>query len=200
MKKLVLASNNPGKLKEFSTLLQPLQFDVIPQGTLNIPEAEEPFETFVENALAKARHASQHSQLPALADDSGICVDALNGRPGVLSARYAGEPKSDQRNYQHLLQQMQPHEDRAAFYYCVLVLVRYADDPCPLIADGRWHGQIARQPAGDGGFGYDPVFYLPRLDKTSAQLAPEDKRQINHRGQATRKLLDRLQQESAVIT
>ncbi len=194
MQKLVIASNNPGKLREFQFLLQPLGIEVLTQSQLGIDEAEEPHVTFVENALAKARHVSRLSGLPALADDSGICVTALGGAPGVLSARYAGDnPKSDQRNNEKLLQDMQGVADRRAHYYCVLVLLHAADDPQPLIAEGEWHGEIALQPGGDGGFGYDPLFWLPEFGKTSAQLEREQKHAISHRGRALRVLLDRLQ-------
>lgn len=193
MQKLVLASNNPGKLREFQFLLQPLGIEVLTQAQLDITEAEEPHVTFVENALAKARHVSRLSGLPALADDSGICVTALSGAPGVLSARYAGDqPKSDQRNNEKLLQDMQGVEDRRAHYYCVLVLLHHADDPQPLIAEGEWHGEIALKPFGDGGFGYDPLFWLSEFGKTSAQLEPGQKHAISHRGKALRVLLDKL--------
>jgi XTP/dITP diphosphohydrolase len=194
MKKLVIASNNPGKLREFQFLLQPLGIEVLTQAQLGIAEADEPHVTFIENALAKARHVSRLSGLPALADDSGICVAALDGAPGVLSARYAGDaPKSDQRNNEKLLQAMQGVPDRRAHYYCVLVLLHHADDPQPLIAEGEWHGEIALQPGGDGGFGYDPLFWLPELGKTSAQLEREQKHAISHRGKALKVLLQRLQ-------
>ena len=196
MKKLVLASNNPGKLREFQFLLQPLGIEVLTQAQLGIEEAEEPHHTFIENALAKARHASRLSGLPALADDSGICVDALNGAPGVQSARYAGAPKSDERNNEKLLREMQDITDRRAHYYCVLVLLRHADDPQPLIAEGEWHGEIALQPSGDGGFGYDPLFWLPEFGKTSAQLERKQKHAISHRGKALRVLLEKLQTSS----
>ncbi|MDO8812048.1 MAG: RdgB/HAM1 family non-canonical purine NTP pyrophosphatase [Gallionella sp.] len=193
MKKLVIASNNPGKLREFQFLLQPLGIEVLTQAQLGIEEVEEPHNTFIENALVKARHVSRLSGLPALADDSGICVDALNGAPGVLSARYAGEdPKSDQRNNEKLLDAMKNLADRRAHYYCVLVLLHYADDPQPLIAEGEWHGEIALQPGGDGGFGYDPLFWLPEFGKTSAQLEREQKHAISHRGKALRALLEKL--------
>jgi XTP/dITP diphosphohydrolase len=193
MQKLVIASNNPGKLRELQFLLQPLGIEVLTQAQLGISEAEEPHVTFVENALAKARHVSRLSGLPALADDSGICVEALGGAPGVLSARYAGEnPKSDQRNNEKLLQDMQGVEDRRAHYYCVLVLLHHADDPQPLIAEGEWHGEIALQPSGDGGFGYDPLFWLPELGKMSAELEREQKHAISHRGKALRVLLEKL--------
>jgi XTP/dITP diphosphohydrolase len=193
MQKLVLASNNPGKLREFQFLLQPLGIEVLTQSQLGISEAEEPHVTFIENALAKARHVSRLSGLPALADDSGICVTALGGAPGVLSARYAGDnPKSDERNNEKLLQDMQGVADRRAHYYCVLVLLHHTDDPQPLIAEGEWHGEIALQPCGDGGFGYDPLFLLPEFDKTSAQLEREQKHAISHRGKALRMLLEKL--------
>ena len=193
MQKLVLASNNPGKLREFQFLLQPLGIEVLTQSQLGIDEAEEPHFTFIENALAKARHVSRLSGLPALADDSGICVTALGGAPGVFSARFAGDnPKSDERNNEKLLQDMQGVEDRRAHYYCVLVLLHNADDPQPLIAEGEWHGEIARQPCGEGGFGYDPLFWLPDFGKTSAQLEREQKHAISHRGKALRVLLEKL--------
>lgn len=193
MNKLVLASNNPGKLKEFQRMLAPFGIEVLTQVQLGISEAEEPHGTFVENALAKARHVSRASGLPALADDSGICVDALGGAPGVLSARYAGEPKSDARNNEKLLRVMQDVTDRRAHYYCVLVLVRHADDPQPLIAEGEWQGEIAHVERGDGGFGYDPMFWLPDLGRMSAELSHDEKAQISHRAQALRILLQRLQ-------
>ena len=199
MKKLVIASNNPGKLREFQFLLQPFGIEVLTQGDLGIAEAEEPHNTFIENALAKARHVCRLSGLPALADDSGICVTALNGAPGVLSARYAGDnPKSDQRNNEKLLRDMQGKTNRRAHYYCVLTLLRHADDPQPLIAEGEWHGEIALQASGDGGFGYDPLFWLPELAKTSAQLEREQKHTLSHRGKAMQVLLDRLGLGSAV--
>ncbi len=189
---LVLASNNAGKLKEFGQLLAPLGFDVRPQREFNVPEAEEPYPTFVENALTKARHASRLTGLPALADDSGVCVNALGGAPGVFSARYAGEPKSDERNNHKLVADLAPHADKSAYYYCVLVLVRHADDPQPVIADGRWYGEIVDTPRGEGGFGYDPYFWLPAHGKTAAQLSADDKNRFSHRGQALRALVERL--------
>ena len=194
MQKLVIASNNPGKLREFQFLLQPLGIEVLTQAQLGIAEAEEPHVTFIENALAKARHVSRLSGLPALADDSGICVTALEGVPGVLSARYAGDdPKSDQRNNEKLLRAMQGVTDRRAHYYCVLMLLHHADDPQPLIAEGEWHGEIAHEERGDGGFGYDPLFWLPEFGKTSAQLERDEKHAISHRGKALKVLLQRLQ-------
>jgi XTP/dITP diphosphohydrolase len=193
MQKLVIASSNPGKLREFQFLLQPLGIEVLTQSQLGIGEAEEPHPTFIENALAKARHVSLLSGLPALADDSGICVTALDGAPGVFSARYAGDdPKSDQRNNEKLLHAMLGVTDRRAHYYCVLVLLHHAGDPQPLIAEGEWHGEIALQPAGEGGFGYDPLFWLPQLGMTSAQLEREQKHAISHRGKALQMLLDKL--------
>jgi XTP/dITP diphosphohydrolase len=193
MKKLVLASNNPGKLREFQTMLAPLGFEVVTQAQLEIDEAEEPHCTFIENALVKARHASRASGLPALADDSGICVDALGGAPGVISARYAGDnPKSDAANNAKLLNEMVGVADRRAHYYCVLVFVRHADDPQPIIAEGEWHGEIATAERGDGGFGYDPLFWLPALGKMSAELSHDEKHAISHRGLALKVLLQRL--------
>jgi XTP/dITP diphosphohydrolase len=189
---LVLASNNAGKLAEFAQLLAPLGFAIKSQRELDIPEAEEPFGTFVENALAKARHASQLSGLPALADDSGICVPALGGVPGVQSARYAGEPRSDAANNAKLVSDIAAHADKSAYYYCVLVMVRHADDPQPIIADGVWHGQLIEQPRGQGGFGYDPYFFLPSLGKTAAELSAEEKNNLSHRGQALRALINKL--------
>ena len=189
---LVLASNNAGKLAEFAQLLAPLGFAIKSQRELDIPEAEEPFGTFVENALAKARHASQLSGLPALADDSGICVPALDGAPGVQSARYAGEPRSDPANNAKLVHDIAAHDDKSAYYYCVLVMVRHAEDPQPIIADGVWHGQLIEQPRGQGGFGYDPYFFLPSLGKTAAELSAEEKNKLSHRGQALRVLINKL--------
>jgi XTP/dITP diphosphohydrolase len=192
MKKLVLASNNAKKMKELDALLAPLGFEVIAQGSLGIPEAEEPHVTFVENALAKARHAARHSGLPALADDSGLCVRALGGAPGVISARYGGEPRSDARNNEMLLAKLADKADRAAHFVSVLVLVRHADDPQPLIAEGEWHGEILPALRGDGGFGYDPLFYLPEFDKTAAELDADTKNRVSHRGRAMQQLIQRL--------
>jgi XTP/dITP diphosphohydrolase len=191
--KLVIASNNPGKLRELQFTLAPLSIEILTQAQLGIDEAEEPHCTFIENALAKARHVSRISGLPALADDSGLCVAALGGAPGVQSARYAGEPKSDSRNNDKLLQAMEGVADRRAHYYCVLVLVRHADDPQPLIAEGEWYGEIAQQMRGEGGFGYDPLFWLPQLNKMSAELSRDEKAHISHRAQALHILLQRLQ-------
>ncbi len=189
---LILASNNAGKLKEFGALLAPLDFDLHTQGEFNVPEAEEPHITFVENAIAKARHASRLTGLPALADDSGVCVNALGGAPGVYSARYAGEPKSDQRNNDKLIADLASHADKSAYYYCVLVFVRHADDPQPVIADGRWEGEMIATARGQGGFGYDPYFLIPSLQKTAAELTAEEKNRLSHRGQALRALIEKL--------
>lgn len=192
MKKLVIASNNPGKLREIERILAPLGIETLPQSAFNIKEAEEPHCTFIENALAKARHASRACDLPALADDSGICVDALKGGPGVHSARYAGEPLSDERNNLKLLESLRDENNRKAHYYCVMVLVRGTADPQPLIAEAEWRGEIARKPRGNGGFGYDPLFYDPRLGKTGAELPLEVKNQISHRGKALAALVEKL--------
>ncbi len=192
MKKLVLASNNAKKMKELNALLAPLGFEVIPQGRLGIPEAEEPHCTFVENALAKARHAAAHSGLPALADDSGLCVEALHGAPGVLSARYAGDPKSDARNNEKLLTHLKAHGNRKAHFYCVLVLVRAAHDPQPIIAEGEWPGEILPEQQGEGGFGYDPLFFVPEFGQTAAEMDSETKNRVSHRGRAMQKLIERL--------
>ena len=189
---LVLASNNAGKLSEFGTLLAPLGLVLKPQGAFNVSEAEEPYCTFVENALTKARHAARATGLPALADDSGICVNALGGAPGVLSARFAGVPKSDARNNAHLIEALAAHADKSAYYYCVLVLVRHADDPQPVIADGLWQGEVIDTPRGAGGFGYDAHFWLPDVQKTVAELSAVDKNRLSHRGQALRALFDKL--------
>jgi len=186
---VVLASNNAGKLAEFSSLLAPLGMELRKQSELGISEAEEPHATFVENALAKSRHVAQLSGLPALADDSGICVPVLGGAPGVLSARYAGEPKSDARNNQKLIHDLTAHEDKSAYYYCVLVYLRHAQDPQPVIAEGRWDGKIIATPRGENGFGYDPHFWIAALNKTAAELSAEEKNQLSHRGQALRALI-----------
>jgi XTP/dITP diphosphohydrolase len=192
MQKLVLASNNAKKLKELSALLSPLGIELIAQGELGVPEAEEPHCTFLENALAKARHASTITGLPALADDSGLCVDALLGAPGVQSARYAGEPKSDTRNNEKLLAALQNENNRRARFVSLLVLVRHAKDPQPLIAEGEWQGEILRAPKGEGGFGYDPLFLDPESGVASAELTPDVKNQRSHRGKAIAVLLGKI--------
>jgi XTP/dITP diphosphohydrolase len=190
--RLVLASNNAGKLKEFAELLAPIGFDLCPQGEFNVPEAEEPHATFVENALEKARHAARLTGLPALADDSGVCVNALGGAPGVYSARFAGEPKSDARNNEKLIADLALQADKSAYYYCVLVYVRHAEDPQPVIADGLWRGEMIATARGENGFGYDPYFLLPALGKTAAELTSSEKNAISHRGQALRSLVEKL--------
>jgi XTP/dITP diphosphohydrolase len=191
MRRLMLASNNPGKLREMESLLAPAGMALIAQGALGIPEAEEPHATFLENALAKARHASRASGLAALADDSGLCVEALRGEPGVNSAYYAGREggraERDARNNDKLLASLE--EQRAAYYCCVMVLVRRTDDPRPLVAEGIWRGEIARAPRGSNGFGYDPLFHLPALNKTAAELDAAEKNRISHRALALQRLL-----------
>jgi XTP/dITP diphosphohydrolase len=190
--RLILASNNAGKLREFAAILSPIGFTVHPQGEFDVPECDEPFATFVENALHKARHAARLTGLPALADDSGVCVNALGGAPGVYSARYAGEPKSDANNSARLIADLASHADKSAYYYCVLVYVRHADDPQPVIADGRWDGEISATARGENGFGYDPHFWLPSMGKSTAELTPLEKNQLSHRGQALRALVEKL--------
>jgi XTP/dITP diphosphohydrolase len=190
--RLVLASGNEGKLREFRRLLSPLRIEVVPQAELGVTEAEEPHATFVENALAKARHASRSCRLPALADDSGICVAALRGAPGVQSARYAGEPRSDQRNNAKLIADLAGIADRSAHYYCMLVLMRDGDDPEPILAEGRWNGTIIDRPRGRGGFGYDPHFLDAESGLTGAELPLAQKNERSHRGKAMRALIARL--------
>jgi XTP/dITP diphosphohydrolase len=193
VKSLVLASSNPGKKAEIEQLLAPFGTRVVTQDELGITEAEEPHETFRENALAKARHACFATRLPALADDSGLCVDALGGAPGVHSAYYAGREGSraerDARNNEKLLSEMKEESNRGAHYVCVMVLMRGPGDTAPLIAEAEWHGEIARAPHGAGGFGYDPCFLIPALGKTAAELPPEEKNRLSHRGQALQRLL-----------
>jgi XTP/dITP diphosphohydrolase len=190
--RLVIASRNAGKLREIDAILAPLDFEVIAQDTLGVSEAEEPYPTFLENALTKARHASAATGLPALADDSGICVSALGGAPGVHSARYAGEPKSDERNNAKLIQALAGHDDRRAHYYCIIVVVRSPDDPQPLIGEGIWSGEVAREPCGTGGFGYDPWFHIPTLGMTAAQMPAALKNQVSHRALALAAIAERL--------
>lgn len=194
--KLVIATGNHGKLREIQHILSPLEITVIPQADLNVLECEEPFCTFIENALAKARHASKFTGLPALADDSGLCVDALLGAPGVLSARYAGEPKSDERNNEKLLEVLGNEKNRHAHFYCVMVLVRHEHDPEPLIAEGQWVGEILSEYRGHDGFGYDPLFLDDKTGKTVAELPLEIKSRISHRGHAMTKLLQKLERLS----
>lgn len=198
-KKLVIATGNKGKLKEIQHILSDLNIEIVPQSEFNVPECPEPHCTFIENALAKARHASKHTGLPALADDSGLCVDALNGSPGVLSARYAGKnpPNSlltqDERNNDKLLQEMANISNRHAHFYCVMVLVRHEHDPEPIIAEGSWQGVILREYRGNDGFGYDPLFLDDKTGKTVAELPLEIKSRISHRGHAMAKLLQKLE-------
>ena len=202
MKKLVLASSNPGKLREIEALLAPLGIEVVPQSRLGVAGADEPHASFVENALAKARHASRKSRLPALADDSGICVRALGGEPGVHSARFAAEgadagverEEMDARNNAKLVRLLAGQSDRGAHYYCVIVLVRRPDDPEPVIAEGSWAGEIVDRPRGESGFGYDPHFLLPDLGKTAAELDPAQKNLVSHRGKALRRLIAKLKE------
>ena len=190
--KIVLASNNQGKLKEFGQILAPFNISLHAQSEFNVSEADEPFLTFIENALTKARHAARLTGLPALADDSGLCVNVLRGEPGVHSARYAGEPKSDLRNNQVLVSKLESQQDKSAYYYCVLVYVRSEFDPQPIISDGCWKGEIISEPLGDNGFGYDAHFWIPSLGKTAAQLSSDEKNSLSHRGQALRCLLEKL--------
>jgi XTP/dITP diphosphohydrolase len=196
MKKLILASGNAGKLREIEAILGPLGCEVLTQAELGIADAEEPHLTFIENALAKARHAAEHAGLPALADDSGVCVVALGGEPGVHSARYAGSSAAreerDARNNDKLVSALAACTERRAYYYCAMVLVRHAADPQPLIGEGYWWGEISAHARGGSGFGYDPHFYLPGLGKTAAELDPEQKNRLSHRGQALRQLVEKL--------
>jgi len=200
VRRLVLATGNPGKLREIGALLAPLAIHVVPQTELGIGEAEEPHGTFLENALAKARHASRAAGLPALADDSGLCVDALGGEPGVHSAYYAGREGGretrDSRNNAKLLSVLK--ERRTGYYCCVMVLVRHPDDPRPLVAEGLWRGEIARVARGANGFGYDPLFLLPALGKTAAELDPAEKNRISHRGLALARLVSLLGDEDLI--
>lgn len=192
-KSLVLASNNVGKLREFQAMFAAQGIEVIPQGRLGVIECEEPFCTFVENCLAKARNASAQTGRPAMADDSGVCVDALGGLPGVHSARFAGEPKSDERNNRLLVEKLRGETNRKAHYTCVLAAVRHAEDPEPLIAYGFWEGEIQDEPEGEGGFGYDPYFYVPSCGKTAAALSAEEKNRLSHRGAALRAMASLLE-------
>jgi XTP/dITP diphosphohydrolase len=191
--RLVLASNNPGKLAELRVLLEPLRVEVLPQREFGIASADEPHPTFLENALAKARHAAQATGLPSLADDSGLCCTALDGGPGVRSARFAGEGATDAQNNSALVARLRSAKDRSAHYVCVLVALRAPDDPEPIVAEGRWRGHIVTQPRGVNGFGYDPYFWLDELGVTAAELAPQQKNSLSHRGQAMRLLVDALQ-------
>jgi XTP/dITP diphosphohydrolase len=195
MNKIVIASNNPGKLRELQALLAPLGIEALPQSDFHVVEAEEPHGTFVENALAKARNASRATGLPALADDSGLCVASLGGEPGVHSAYYAGKAghreERDTRNNAKLVAALAAHADRTAFYYCVLVLLRSHEDPTPIVADGSWHGEIVLEPRGAGGFGYD-AYFLTASGRTAAELSPEEKNRTSHRAAALAELARRI--------
>lgn len=191
MKQIVLASNNPGKVREIGQMLADLDLEVLPQSAFKIEEVEETGLSFVENAILKARHAAANSGLPAIADDSGLEVDALNGAPGIYSARYAGAGATDTQNLQKLLADLEkvPQEQRTARFQCLLVYMRHAQDPTPRIYQGTWEGRITFEPRGESGFGYDPVFFVPSHNCTSAELAPEVKNALSHRGQALRLLV-----------
>jgi XTP/dITP diphosphohydrolase len=201
--KIVLASNNTGKLVEFERLLSPLSIQVCAQSKFKVPDCDEPFHTFVENALRKARHTARHTGLPALADDSGVCVPALHGAPGVFSARYATlfsptlnpELDKDAQNNAQLIHNLRELADKTAYYYCVLVLVRHADDPQPIICDGQWWGRIVDVPQGANGFGYDPYFFIPELNMTAAQMDKVQKNALSHRGIAVQALIQKLKSE-----
>jgi XTP/dITP diphosphohydrolase len=198
LNRIVIASNNPGKLRELSALLEPLGIGAAPQADFAIPEADEPHFTFIENALAKARNAANISGLPALADDSGLCVPALFGEPGVHSAYYAGREgdrgERDARNNAKLVEQLRAATDRRAFYYCALVLVRHRDDPTPIVADAAWHGEIVLEPRGSSGFGYDPYFQVAGMRLTAAEMAPAEKNRVSHRGRALAALAAKLRE------
>lgn len=191
MKKIVLASGNQGKVREFNQLFAKLDIEVVPQTEFGVPEAEETGLTFVENAIIKARNAAAHTGLPAIADDSGLEVDALKGAPGIYSARYAGPGATDEANWKKLLQEMEgvAEADRSARFQCLLVLMEHDKDPTPIICQGTWEGRITTAAQGDNGFGYDPVFFVPEHNCTSAELSPEQKNALSHRGQALQKLL-----------
>lgn len=196
MREIVLATGNQGKVQELQDLLAPLQWQVFPQSKWSFTEAEETGLTFVENALIKARHAALHTGLPALADDSGLAVDALRGAPGIYSSRYAGPDATDSDNVDKLLQALAdvPAAQRHASFHCVLVFLEHAEDPTPVICHGRWDGMITGQPRGSQGFGYDPVFWVPAENCTSAELSRAKKQQLSHRGQALRQLIQQLEQ------
>ncbi len=194
MQKVVLATANPGKVRELAELLADFGLDIVAQSELGVESAEETGLTFIENAILKARHAALATGLPAIADDSGLAVDVLGGAPGIYSARYAGEGASDQANLDKLLATLQdvPAGQRAAQFHCVLVYMRHSEDPTPLVCHGCWPGELTFTPAGQGGFGYDPIFYVPELGCTAAELSRADKQAVSHRGQALKLLLDQL--------
>lgn len=195
MSQIVLASGNQGKLREFTQLLAPLSIEILTQSELGVSEAAETGLSFIENAIIKARNACAQTGLPAIADDSGIEVDALHGAPGIYSARYAGEQASDSDNIEALLKALNgvPASERNARFQCVVVYMRHANDPTPLICQGTWHGQILSEAAGDGGFGYDPVFFVPETDCSAAELSSQQKHAISHRGQAMRCFIEEFQ-------
>ena len=197
MQKVVLATGNPGKVRELADLLAAFGLDIVAQTDLGVESAEETGLTFIENAILKARHAAQITGLPAIADDSGLAVDALGGAPGIYSARYAGEDATDQQNLKKLLAALEkvPDGERQAQFHCVLVYLRHAEDPTPLVFHGSWAGEMTRAAAGEGGFGYDPIFYLPELGKTAAELSKDEKRAVSHRGKALTLLLDAMRNE-----
>ncbi|OCG63272.1 XTP/dITP diphosphatase [Gilliamella sp. Fer4-1] len=197
MQKIVLATNNQGKVNELQRLLTDAGFDIVAQSQFNVPDANETGLTFIENAILKARHTAKLTGLPSIADDSGLSVDALGGQPGIYSARYAGEHGNDQSNNQKLLDALNnvPKEKRTAYFYCALVFMRHENDPTPIICLGKWHGLILTEAQGDGGFGYDPLFYVPELGCTAAQLTKEQKSQISHRGQALKQLISKIKTE-----
>ncbi|MBH0057337.1 RdgB/HAM1 family non-canonical purine NTP pyrophosphatase [Pseudoalteromonas sp. SWXJZ94C] len=197
-KTLVLATGNPGKVNELANMLSPLNINVVPQSNFNVGEVAETGTTFVENAIIKARHAAKITGMPAIADDSGLEVDGLNGAPGVYSARFAGADASDQDNIDKLLVDLGDNPIRSARFWCVLVLMRHADDPTPLICSASWEGEITLTQNGNGGFGYDPVFFVPEQNCTSAELTKEQKNAVSHRGQALQKLLLELKQKGGL--
>lgn len=190
-KKIILASNNQGKLREICCILQPYSYDLISQAEYSVDEISETGLTFVENAILKARHAAQKTELPALADDSGLVVDALDGRPGIYSSRFAGENATDQMNIEKLLAELGSRlaNERQASFYCVMVLMQHPADPTPIICQGRWRGEILFSPRGKEGFGYDPIFYVPELKCSAAELSPDVKNKLSHRAQALRQLV-----------
>ncbi len=192
MSKIVLASNNPHKIKEFEKILDGASVEIISQSSLNIPEAAETGLTFIENAILKARNACFVSGLPAIADDSGLCVDSLDGQPGVFSARFAGENRNDEGNNDKLLDDLNNMENRRAHYYCAIVFVRSPSDPQPIVTEGIWQGEILKVRKGHNGFGYDPIFMDYKTDQSAAELSPELKNRISHRGQALQKLKHKL--------
>jgi XTP/dITP diphosphohydrolase len=195
MKKIVLASGNKGKLAEFSALFEAYSMSVVPQSDFSVPDVPETGTTCVENAIIKARHAAKLTGLPAISDDSGLVVDALNGEPGIYSARYAGEHGNDGANCDKLLHNLKGQTNRRARFLCVLVYMKHADDPTPIICEGQWHGEITEQAFGDGGFGYDPIFYVPAQQSTAAELNKSIKNKISHRGQALTLLMSKLAEQ-----